>query len=272
MRWVLVFASLLAACTGCAASCPTLQERLEECRQTITDKETKISEQQSALNNREKRIAEKNETIESLEGRIAKLEKRLNISGSEQQYYDKRLSDLTSGIRSYIKGQIQQSRDFLTRIELEDFIGNPLIERRHLDEEARMIVDTAHPVPGKGQINGIGGYFRGSGRVLVKILRPVGEDYIVAASKALKVGAESAGKHLLDFDNPVIVNKGDLVGYYLPGPAGAAYDSGIGVRSYFRMREDAFPRGGRIESDEIWRENEPARKYSLNYYGVFSRD
>ncbi|MFO7838510.1 MAG: hypothetical protein R6X08_03280 [Desulfosalsimonadaceae bacterium] len=272
MRWLLVFAALLAVCTGCAASCPTLQERLDDCKQTITNREEKIAEQQTALKKREQRIDKKNEAIESLEERIAKLEKRLNISGSEQKYYDKRLRELTSEIRSYVKGQIEQNRAFLTRIELEDFIGNPLIARRNLDEGTRMVVDTAHPIPGKGQINGIGGYFSGSGIIVVKILRPVGEDYMVAASKALEVTADSKGKHLLDFDNPIIVNKGDLVGYYIAGPAAVSYDSGPGVQSYFRMRKDDFNDGRRVEADEIWREKEPARKYSLNYYGVFSRN
>jgi hypothetical protein len=269
MRWILLFAFICAAGMGCAASCPNLEQDLNACRQTVSAKEQRIHEQQSAIEQKEQTIARKNEAISSLEKRVAELNRRLNISYSEQDRYDERIRGVTSAVRGYIKQQIQEHRTFLTDIALEDFLGNPLIARESMDEENSMIVDLAHPVPAKGQVNGVGGYFKGSGEIFVKLLRPVGEDYIVTYSKVLQVAENGEGKQLIDFDKPILADEGDIVAYYLAGPVAVAYDGKIGISSYFRMREDEYPAGERLKADDILLPKQTKRKYSLNYYGIF---
>lgn len=268
MRWMLLFVSLFAAITGCA-TCPDVRQQLKDSEQAIEMREKMIEKQQAVISEKEEVIEDKNETITTLKKQIDELDRRLNISNNEQDRYDERIQQVTSEVRSFVKKQIQQSRSFLTNIALEDFVGFPLIARENMDTEASMVVDLAHPVPGKGQINGIGGYFKGSGRVVVKLMRPVGRDYIVTYNKTLTLDSGEAAKQLVDFDNPIMVNKGDVVAYYLPESIAVAYDRKIGVSSYFRAKSDEFPVGERIEADSLWKQKQPKRKYSLNYYGIF---
>ena len=268
MRWILLFVSVCAAGMGCA-TCPDVRQQLKQSEQTIEMREKLIEQQRAVISEKEGIIEDKNETISTLKNQIDELDRRLNISNNEQDRYDERIQQVTSEVRSFVKKQIQQSRSFLTNIALEDFVGFPLIARENMDTDASMVVDLAHPVPGKGQINGIGGYFKGSGSIVVKLMRPVGSDYIVTYNKTLALDAAEAAKRLIDFDSPIMVNKGDVVAYYLPESISVAYDREIGVSSYFRAATDEFPVGERIQADALWKQKQPKRKYSLNYYGIF---
>jgi len=270
MRWGLLFLCLLIASMGCATAFPNVERKLDSCQQAVADKQQRIEDQQSAIKQKEQEIADQKETISTLNSRISKLEHRLKISYSEQDRYDERIQRVTSSVRDFIKKQIQEDRTFLTDVALEDFIGNPLIAREQMDDSANMIFDVAHPVPGQGQINGIGGYFKGSGKIYIKLLRPVGEGYIVTHNTPLEVAADEPGKRLLDFDKPILVNEGDIVALFFPDAAVvASYDKGIGIDSYLSMRKDKYPNGTRLEADDIVNSGQPKRKYSLNYYGIF---
>ena len=164
---------------------------------------------------------------------------------------------------------MRDQRNFLTNIALEDFVGDELIERANTGEENIMVVHVAHPVPSGGQVNGIGGYFNGSGNLVVKLLRPTGNDFIVIYDKQISVSVETPGEQLIDFDSPFIVKKGDIIAYYFPGPVIVPHDINIGTTAYLKMRSDQYPHGSRVTSADIWREGQPLRKYSLNYYGIF---
>jgi hypothetical protein len=269
MRWYIVLLILAAAGTGCATSCPELRQQLDTSRQTVEQREEVIERQKSTIQQVKKTINARNQRISDLEAQIAELDRRLNISYSEQNRYDERIRKITSAVRSFIKEQIKENRTFLTDISLEDVIGNPLISREYIDEDDTVLFDMDHPVPAPGHVNGVGGYFEGSGDIVIKFLRPVGEDYIVTASKALPVSGEEPGERQIDFDKPILVNKGDILVYYLNGPIGAFYDDMIGTNSYFRMPKDRYPAGERVTADAIWNPDQNRRKYSLNYYGIF---
>lgn len=273
MRWLVLFLCLLTAGMGCATAFPNVEQELSSCRQSVTDKQQRIEAQQAAIEQKEQAIAEKQETISTLNARIAELERRLKISYSEQDRYDERIQRVTSAVRDFIKKQIQEERTFLTDVALEDFVGYPLVEREFLEDPANFIVDIAHPVPGQGQINGIGGYFKGNGEFFVKLLRPAGEDYLVTHNKSLQVAADQPGKKLIDFDKPIFVNEGDILAFYFPDPSVlVSYDTHIGVNSYHRMRKDKYPNGSRLKADDIERPETTKRKYSLNYYGFFLKN
>jgi hypothetical protein len=124
-------------------------------------------------------------------------------------------------------------------------------------------------VPSQGQINGIGGYFTGACDIHIKLLRPVGNDYIVTYSKPLKVEAAEPGERLIDFDQPIIARKGDIIAYYFSGPVNVPFDSALGIPSYFKMGSDKYQKGDRVAADDIWQSDQTKRKYSLNYYGIF---
>lgn len=268
MRWMIIFISLAMIGTGCATN-QSLQRELDQCRESLSGKDSLIAKQESAIRQKEQKIEDQKESIAILEEQMADLNRRLSISSSEQSSYGERIRRISASVREFIKQQIRDERNFLTDIALEDFIGNPLIKRENTDSDNNMIVDVANPVPSQGQINGIGGYFTGSCEIHIKLLRPVGNDYIVASDKRIQVEAKTPGKQLIDFDQPVIARKGDIVAYYFPGPVNVTFDSQLGINAYFRIRSDRYRSGDRIEADDLWQSEQEKRKYSLNYYGVF---
>jgi len=164
---------------------------------------------------------------------------------------------------------MKEYRNFLTDIALEDFIGNELIARDKSGDEQIIIIDVANPVPSGGHINGIGGFFSASGDIIIKLLRPVGKDYIVTYNKKLQVTIDNPDKKFVDFDKPIISKKGDIMAYYFPGPVIVPYNSDHGVNTYSKMRSDKYKNGDRVPADDIFDADQIKRKYSLSYYGVF---
>jgi len=253
---------------GCA-TCPEVRQQLDQCQQSISAQDMVIADKDSIIRQKDQKIEKQKEAIAMLEAHVADLRRRLNISSTEQSSYNERIRRISSSVREFIKQQIRDERNFLTDIALEDFVGNPLVNRRNTDDKNNMIIDVAHPVPSQGQINGIGGYFTGSCKIHVKLLRPVGNDYIVTCNKPIAVQAANPGKQLIDFDKPIIANKGDIIAYYFPGPVKVPFDGALGINSYFKLDADAYENGNRVEAGDIWRSDQEKRKYSLNYYGIF---
>jgi len=269
MRWGIIFISLaMIVGTGCATN-QAMQQKLDQCQQSLSDQDLLITKQESTIRQKEQKIKDQNSSIQNLEAQVAELNRRLNISSTEQSRYNARIRRISSSVREFIKDQIRDQRNFLTDIALEDFIGNPLIARENTDAANNMIINVAHPVPSQGQINGIGGYFTGPCEVYIKLLRPVGKDYVVTYSKALTIDAAEPGERLIDFEQPIIARKGDIVAYYFPGPVPVPFDSELGIPSYFKMRSDKYQNGDRVKADDIWRSDQTKRKYSLNYFGIF---
>ncbi len=269
MRWIFLFILVAMTTIGCAANCQNIQQQLDACQATLTDQDFIIKKQESTIRQKDQKIAEHKEAIEKISADNAELNRRLNISSNEKGRYDERIKDIASSVREFIKQQMRDNRNFLTGIALEDFIGNELIERAHTGDDKIIIINVAHPVPSGGQINGVGGYFSGPADIIIKLLRPVGNDYIVIYNKQVQVAAEEPGKKYIDFDSPFIVKKGDVIAYYFPDTVNVPYDSDIGTNTYSKMRSDKYQHGDRIAADDIWHTDQPKRKYSLNYYGIF---
>ena len=262
--------SLLAMTTiGCAANCQNVQQQFETCQATLTDQDFIIKKQESTIRQKDQKITEQNESIKKMGTDIAELHRQLNISSNEKGRYNERIKNIASSVREYIRQQMKDNRNFLTGIALEDFIGNELIERAHSGEEKMLIVNMAHPIPSGGQINGVGGYFSASADIAIKLLRPIGNDYIVIYDKQIRVETTEPGKKHIDFDSPFIAKKGDVIAYYFPGPVNVPYDSAIGTNTYSSMKTDKYAHGDRIAAGEIWHSDLIKRKYSLNYYGIF---
>ncbi len=265
--FLLIFTALFAV--GCAANCENIKMELNTCKTSLADQDFVIKKQESALRQKEQTIAEQQETIQQMGVDIAELNRQLTIATTEKGRYDERIRDIAGSVREFIKNQMRENRNFLTNIALEDFIGNELIERANSGDESLIVINVAHPVPSGGQINGIGGYFTGSGDVIVKLLRPVGNDYLVVYNKPVQVKAEAPGEQYIDFDSPFIVKKGDILAYYFPGPVIVPYDVNIGINTYAKIRSDHYGHGSRVAADNIWGKETLNRKYSLNYYGIF---
>jgi len=270
MRWIFLLMLITMTTIGCAANCQNVQQELNTCQVTLSDQDFIIKKQESTLRQKDQKIAEQKETIEKMGTDIAELNRQLNISSSEKGRYNERIKNIASSVREYIKQQMRDNRNFLTGIALEDFIGSELIERAHSGEEEKiLVVNVSHPVPSGGQINGVGGYFMGSADMIIKLLRPSGNDYIVIYNKQVQVDVEAPGKKYVDFDSPFIVKKGDMIAYYFPGPVNVPYDSDIGTNTYSEIRSDKFGHGDRVAAEDIWHTDLAKRKYSLNYYGIF---
>lgn len=270
MRWL--FVCMMAALTGlgCAANCKNIQQQLDTCQATITDQDFIIKKQESTMRQKDQQADELKNKIHTLETQIAELNRRLNISSSEKGRYDERIKNITYSVREFLRDQMRETRNFLTDVSLEDFIGNELIERGHSGETELFIVDVLHPVPSEGQINGIGGYFLTSADIVIKLIRPVGKDYVVIYDKQVRAEVNSPGKLNIDFDSPFIVQKSDIIAFYFPGTVNVPYDVDIGTDTYSRMKSDKYKHGDKIADDDIWHAEQIKRKYSLNYYGVFN--
>jgi len=269
MRWIFLFLLVAMTTIGCAANCQKVQQELNTCQVTLSDQDFIIKKQESTLRQNDQKIAEQKETIEKMGTDIAELNRQLNISSNEKGRNNERIKDIASSVRDFIKQQMKDNRNFLTGIALEDFIGNELIEREHSGEKNVLVVNVSHPIPSGGQINGVGGYFTGPADIVIKLLRPSGNDYIVIYDKQVQVDAEAPGKKHIDFDSPFIVKKGDVIAYYFPGPVNVPYDSNIGTNTYSKMNSDKFGHGDRVAAEDIWHTDQIKRKYSLNYYGIF---
>ncbi|MDO9263054.1 MAG: hypothetical protein Q7U02_03750 [Desulfosalsimonadaceae bacterium] len=269
MRWIFLFILVAVTTIGCAANCQNVQQQLDTCKTTLTDQDFIIKKQESSIREKDQKIAEQNKTIEKLGLDIAELNRQLNISSDEKGRNDARVREINAKVREFMQKQMRDNTNFLTDIALEDFIGEELMPRQHTGDEKLIIIDVAHPVPSGGQINGIGGYFRGPSDVVIKLLRPVGNDYVVIYTKELKFDAGNPGKKTIDFESPFIVKKGDVIAYYFPGPVNVPYDSNIGINTYTEMESDEYAQGDRIAADDIWHKDQTKRKYSLNYYGIF---
>jgi hypothetical protein len=269
MRWIFLFLLIAMTTIGCAANCQNVQQQLNTCQATLADQDFINKKQKSTIRQKDQKITEQNESIEKMGVDIAELHRRLNISSNEKGRYGERIKNIASSVREYIRQQMKDNRNFLTGIALEDFIGNELIERAHAGDEKMLIVNMAHPIPSGGQINGVGGYFSASADIAIKLLRPVGNDYIVIYDKQIRVEATEPGKKYIDFDSPFIAKKGDVIAYYFPGPVNVPYDSDIGTNTYSPMESNKYAHGDRIAADDIWHSDLIKRKYSLNYYGIF---
>ncbi|MFZ2633520.1 MAG: hypothetical protein WA081_20030 [Desulfosalsimonadaceae bacterium] len=269
MRWIFLFVLVAMTTIGCAANCQNVQQQLDTCKTTLTDQDFIIKKQESSIREKDQKIAEQNKTIEKLGLDIAELNRQLNISSDEKGRNDARVREINTKVREFMQKQMRDNTNFLTDIALEDFIGEELMPRQHTGDEKLIIIDVAHPVPSGGQINGIGGYFRGPSDVVIKLLRPVGNDYVVIYTKELTFDAGNPGKKTIDFESPFIVKKGDVIAYYFPGPVNVPYDVNIGINTYTEMESDEYAQGDRIAAEDIWHKDQTKRKYSLNYYGIF---
>ncbi len=194
MRKILLALIVAAACTGCAANCNSIQQQLDGCQKTMTDQDFIIKKQDSTIRQKDQQIKTQEETIQGLQAEVTELSRRLEISAKEKDRSSDRIKNIAAGVREYLKKQMQENRNFLTDVALEDFIGNELIERAHAGEEGMFIIDMANPIPSGGQVNGIGGYFSGPADIVVKLLRPVGLEYIVTYNKQVHVDAEGPGR------------------------------------------------------------------------------
>lgn len=270
MRWISMLVSIMMIGMGCA-TCPDVRQQLDECQNSRSEQDRLIARKESIIRQKDQTIEEQKKNIKMLEQKVAEINRRLNISSEEKSCYDERIRRISSSVREFIKKQIRDERNFLTDIALEDFVGNPLISRKNTDDANNMIIiDVAHPIPGQGQINGIGGYFTDSCEIHIKLLRPVGNDYIVTCNKPITVDATDAGKQHIDFKQPVMARKGDIVAYYFSGPVSVPFDVDLGINSYFKTDAEEYQNGDRIEADAIWQSDQDKRKYSLNYYGIFN--
>lgn len=264
MKWFFLLAALLMAGAGCAANCQKIQQELDSCRNTLKDQDFIIKKQDSTIRQQENQI-------QTYEANLAELNKHLAISSREKGTYEERIRKISSEIREYMQKQMQDNREFLTGIVFDDFIGNELVPREFSGENRALIIEVSHPVPSGGHIKGIGGYFLDSGEIVVKLFRLVEKDYMVVHSKSILVEAQKPSMQFVDFDSPLIIKPGDIIGYYFPGTVFVPYDTDVGAISYQTLRSDEYPSGSRISEDAIWEKNQVKRKYSLNYYGIFYR-
>ena len=238
------------------AACQTPQD-LQQLRD-----QTAALEQKLATANRE--VATLKAEQSRLQADNAELNRVVAVLEGEKTSRVRESTSLRGQVRGFVQNQIDELRGFVLNSNLVDYIGSEQIQRSGLDEESRLVVDFAHPVPAGGTLSGVGARFEQSGQLTVKVLRLV-EGKLVVIWESLPLAVERAGLQRVNFSVSVGVKQGDLLAYYL-SPGLVSFDTGTGDTAYYR--ED-INFGDSIKASAL-KGRDDRRAYSIGVFGLLN--
>jgi len=218
----------------------------------------------------EKQLSSANDQIEHLKNvesdlreKIGDLQHTTSVLTTEKTSRIEESSSLRGQVRKFVQNNIDNFKSFMVQGNLLDYVGSEMVGRAKQDKTPILLVDFANPMPTSGVITGVGGFFIQGGNVEVKVLHPVGSDYVVTwESKLLTV--EHAGKQQIQFPLSVGVEEGDVIGYFFPQMPNVGYDSSTG-ETLFNNAD--IPLGGTVSKSTLSGAME-RRAYSLGVYGL----
>jgi hypothetical protein len=147
--------------------------------------------------------------------------------------------------------------------DLLDYIGGELFARAESDDEAALLVDFARPIPRRGALIGVGGFFIAPTGLTVSVMRPVGDRYLVIWQSPL-IEIEDAGEQRERFSNPVGVEEKDVIGYDFSTSVKVSFDSGTGNKLYLQR---SLPLGAMIDPSSFkWEKDK--RSYPLGAFAI----
>ncbi len=248
-RLLPVLAALLLAACQTPPDTRELESRNQSLRQQLDIAQGRVRKLEAERLQLQRALDESNRVLE-----IIRKEKSSRFTESTL---------LRSQVRRFVQNQIDVYKSFLVDNNLLDYVGGERVERRQYDDQPIMLVDLKNTVPRPGVLTGVGGYFIKPTRLVVKVLRKL-DDKLVVVWESRQLAITRAGLARARFHVSVGVEQGDVLGYYFPEAAWAAYDKGTGDTRY--LRRDLHP-GSTIEADAL-KGGEEQRAYSLGVYGL----
>lgn len=246
---------LLAACAGLMLHGCASQDA-----QVLQQKNQKLEKD---LNTANEQITRMKQTEAELRDRISDLQHTTSVLTTEKTSRVEESSSLRGQVRKFVQNNIDGLKAFMVQGNLLDYVGSELVPRLKQGKEPIFIVDFANPMPSSGVMTGVGGVFTQPGNFLVKVLHPVGTDYVVTWESKL-ISIEQAGKQQVQFPVSVGFEKGDVIGYYFPQTPNVGYDGPTGETLY---ADKDVALGGTISKSFMSGATE-RRAYSLGIYGL----
>lgn len=242
---LLAAALLLTACAGTnQGTGPSLEQQLADAQREI--RELKQTEQQ-------------------LRDSINDLRHTTTVLTTEKTSRVQESSSLRGEVRKFVQANIDNLKEFMVKGNLLDYIGSEQVPRSKQDGSAMFLVDFANPAPADGALTGVGGFFTNPGMFYVKILRPVGGQYVVIwESKTIDISA--SGKQFVQFPFTVGIERGDVLGYYFPQQVNVGYDTSTGDTLYNSGDQEL----GSSLSKTFMSGVSQRRAYSIGVYGLLN--
>lgn len=245
---------LLIGLTGCVSQ-PNLEQLRAE-NERLEQQLDQASGQISDLRVREQGLRED----------LSERERVIEVLETEKSSRTEVASHLRSSIRAFVQDQIDSYQDFLLQADLLDYVGGELVERANRsEEESRTLVDLANPMPSSGTLTGMSAHFLDSGRLVVKVLRPI-EDELVVIWESMEIEVAQTGVQRFSFPVSVGVEAGDVVAYRFSGPVSVSYDRGTGDTRYQR---ENLPLGSTVKKKDLAGADEH-RAYSIGVFGLLN--
>lgn len=259
-------APLLAAAKPLLA-CTLLVLSLAGCQtppniKALQDKNGSLQQQ---LDQAQSQINQMQADKELMQQKAKELKRIISVLGEEKSSRVAESTNLRGQVRQFVQTQIDNLKQFLLAADLVDYVGGELVERANVDDKPLLVVDLMDPVPLAGTLTGVSGYFRGTGRVSVKVLRPIKDSLVVVwSSKPITIAER--GRQRLKFPVVVGVEKGDILAYYLAKPGMVGYDTGTGDTRY---DTDDISVGSSLQRSSLDGKKDK-RAYSIGVFGLLN--
>lgn len=245
--------SVLAILTACAAP-PQTQQLLNENKTLqgqLVEANTRVSKLEAESRLKQQEIDELNRVLSVLD-----TEKSSRVQES---------SVLRGQVRNFVQDQIDSLKSFLVLGDLLDYIGGELVERSSVEDKSLFLVDLANPIPRNGTLTGVGAHFTKPSPLIVKILRPTG-DQLVVIWESKPIIVREPGPMRYDFPVTIGLEQGDYLAYYFPEVTGVSFDEGT---SDVRYLTGDVRLGDSIRKSSLLGDNRK-RAYSIGVYGLLN--
>lgn len=200
-----------------------------------------------------------------LQGDVFELGRVAGVLGTEKSSRVEESALLRGQVRKFVLQQIGVLKAFLVEGNLLDYVGGELVSRTQQESAPLTLVDFAHPMPSGGTLTGVGAYFTAPAELQVKVLRPVGDRYVLIwQSQSLR--AEAAGLARLMFPVSVGVERGDVMAYQFSQATAVSFDRGTGRTFY---TGEALTLGGLIRESSLSGARQ-RRAYSVGVFGLLN--
>lgn len=218
---------------------------------------------QSQLNDANSEIRRLKQEESNLREKVSALEHTTSVLAAEKTSRIEESSSLRGQVRKFVQNNVDAFKQFMVQGNLLDYVGSELVARAKQDKTPAFLVDFANPMPTSGVLTGVGGHFTQGGSFTVKVLHPIGGQYVaIWESKMIEV--QRPGKQQFQFPVSVGVEKGDVMAYYFATAPNVAYDISTGDTLY-QTADVAL--GGAVSKTFLSGVSE-RRAYSLGVYGL----
>ena len=251
-KWLFILVSIFLS------GCQTLNPQIEE----LQEKNDYLTQELS--NTKDKLQQLETENIE-LSRKVARLNNVTDVLNIEKDSLQENSTSLRSQVRKFFQNNIDELKNFLIVSDLQDYIGSEQLSRPGIEERSLMLIDLENKLPSDGILTSVGGFFVKPGSIIVKVLRPINDEFVVIwESKEIIV--EKSGQQMLSFPITVNVEQNDVIGYFFPSGVNVGYDEGTGDT---RFSSENLNIGTQIKPT-ILNGQRQRRAYSIGVFGLLN--